>query len=88
VQPLLGDCSVASVIDVDPVRCAGQLPVDEQPEPHRITIFLSGRLSRRINRNTTLLLVRIAGILLTAIAVTLLVGGGTRMVNAILTTLS
>ena len=53
-----------------------------------ITIFLSGRLSRRINRNTTLLLVRIAGILLTAIAVTLLVGGGTRMVNAILTNLS
>jgi multiple antibiotic resistance protein len=49
-------------------------------------IFLAGRVSQRISRNTTLLLVRIAGILLTAIAVTLLVGGGTRMVRAVLNT--
>jgi multiple antibiotic resistance protein len=49
-----------------------------------VTLFLSGRLAQRISRNTTLLLVRLAGILLTAIAVTLLVGGGTRMVHAIL----
>lgn len=49
-----------------------------------VTLFLAGRVSQRITRNTTLLLVRLAGILLTAIAVTLLVGGGTRMVHAIL----
>jgi multiple antibiotic resistance protein len=67
-------------------RCSATVPLPWSSTS--ITIFLSGRLSRRINRNTTLLLVWIAGILLTAIAVTLLVGGGTRMVNAILTTLS
>jgi multiple antibiotic resistance protein len=47
-----------------------------------ITIYAAGRISRRINRNTTLLLIRVAGILLTAIAVTLLVGGVTRMVQS------
>lgn len=52
-----------------------------------ITIYLAGRVSQRISRNTTVLLVRIAGILLTAIAVTLLAGGGTRMVHAVLATL-
>jgi multiple antibiotic resistance protein len=49
-----------------------------------ITIYLAGKLSRRINRNTTLLLIRVAGILLTAIAVTLLIGGVTRMVKAVI----
>lgn len=48
-----------------------------------ITILLAGRVASRVDRNTTLLLVRLAGILLTAIAVTLLIGGGTRMVHAI-----
>jgi hypothetical protein len=52
-----------------------------------VTIFLAARVSQRIDRNTTLLLVRIAGILLTAIAVTLPVGGGTRMIHSLLVTL-
>ena len=48
------------------------------------TLYAAGRVSKKIGRQTTLLLVRVAGILLTAIAVTLLVGGGTRMVRSVL----
>jgi multiple antibiotic resistance protein len=49
-----------------------------------LTLYVAGRVSKKVNRQTTVLLVRLAGILLTAIAVTLLVGGGTRMVHSVL----
>ncbi len=49
-----------------------------------VTIYASGHVARRAKQKTQILLGRLAGILLTAIAVTLLVGGGTRMVVAVL----
>jgi multiple antibiotic resistance protein len=52
-----------------------------------LTIYASGHVARRVSLQTQVLLGRIAGILLTAIAVTLLVSGGTRMVHALLATL-
>jgi len=51
-----------------------------------ITLFAAGRVARRASQRTQILLGRLAGILLTAIAVTLLIGGGTRMVQSILQT--
>ncbi|RIJ71345.1 MarC family protein [Nakamurella silvestris] len=50
-----------------------------------VTLFAAGRVARRASQRTQVLLGRLAGILLTAIAVTLLIGGGTRMVQSILT---
>ncbi|GGV38077.1 hypothetical protein GCM10010495_64180 [Kitasatospora herbaricolor] len=52
-----------------------------------ITLYLAGHVVRRVSPNTAALLDRVAGILLTAIAVMLLASGGTRMVNDILTSL-
>src|SRR5262249_49633804 len=34
VEPLLGDRAVAQVVDVEPVRVAGRLTVDQDPERH------------------------------------------------------
>lgn len=45
-----------------------------------LTVYTAGHLHRRISVAARAVLTRVAGILLTAIAVTLLVGGGTRMV--------
>lgn len=45
-----------------------------------ITIYASGHLERRVTMKTRVLLEKIAGILLTAIAVSLLFSGGPRMV--------
>jgi multiple antibiotic resistance protein len=52
-----------------------------------VTIYAAGHLARRVSQQTQVLLGRIAGILLTAIAVTLLVNGGTRMVHGLVTSL-
>ncbi|MGW8885931.1 MarC family protein [Streptomyces sp. NPDC055749] len=45
-----------------------------------ITLALAGRLTHRITASTTALLEKVAGILLTAIAVTLIASGGTRLI--------
>jgi multiple antibiotic resistance protein len=52
-----------------------------------LTIYASGHVARRASQKLQTLLGRLAGILLTAIAVTLLVSGGTRMVDAVLRSL-
>ncbi len=52
-----------------------------------LTIYASGHVARRASQKLQTLLGRLAGILLTAIAVTLLVSGGTRMVDSVLQTL-
>jgi multiple antibiotic resistance protein len=52
-----------------------------------ITVYLSGQVERRTSPRAQMLLERIAGILLTAIAVSLLVSGGTQMVVAALESL-
>ncbi len=49
-----------------------------------LTIFAAGHVARRASQKLQTLLGRLAGILLTAIAVTLLIGGGTRMVDTVL----
>lgn len=49
-----------------------------------ITLALAGRLTHRISAATTALLEKVAGILLTAIAVTLIASGGTRLVVDVL----
>jgi len=49
-----------------------------------LTLFAAGHVVRRASQKLQIMLGRLAGILLTAIAVTLLIGGGTRMVHAIL----
>jgi multiple antibiotic resistance protein len=49
-----------------------------------ITVYLSGQVERRTPPRLQMLLERIAGILLTAIAVSLLASGGTQMVVAAL----
>jgi multiple antibiotic resistance protein len=49
-----------------------------------ITIYAAGHVARRASQNLQIVLGRLAGILLTAIAVTLVVGGGTRMVHSVL----
>jgi multiple antibiotic resistance protein len=49
-----------------------------------LTVYAAGHVARRASLKIQILLGRLAGILLTAIAVTLLVGGGTRMVHSIL----
>jgi len=49
-----------------------------------ITVYLSGQVERRTSPRAQMLLERIAGILLTAIAVSLLASGGTQMVVAAL----
>lgn len=48
-----------------------------------LTLYAAGHVARRASQKAQTLLGRLAGILLTAIAVTLLIGGGTRMVHAI-----
>jgi multiple antibiotic resistance protein len=53
-----------------------------------ITIYLSGHLERRVSAKTRKLLERVAGILLTAIAVSLLASGGPRMVMETLDTMA
>jgi multiple antibiotic resistance protein len=45
-----------------------------------VTVFAAGHLHRRVSDASRAVLSRVAGILLTAIAVTLLIGGSTRMV--------
>jgi multiple antibiotic resistance protein len=45
-----------------------------------VTVFAAGHLHRRVSDASRTVLSRVAGILLTAIAVTLLIGGSTRMV--------
>jgi multiple antibiotic resistance protein len=52
-----------------------------------LTIYASGHVARRASPRLQILLGRLAGILLTAIAVTLLVSGGTRMVDSVLRSL-
>jgi multiple antibiotic resistance protein len=52
-----------------------------------LTIFLSGHLERRVSPKTRAILERIAGILLTAIAVSLLASGGPQMVMDTLRTI-
>jgi multiple antibiotic resistance protein len=49
-----------------------------------ITIWASGHVVRRASPRSQVLLGRLAGILLTAIAVTILIGGTTRMVNSVI----
>jgi multiple antibiotic resistance protein len=49
-----------------------------------ITLYAAGHVVRRVSSRAQMLLGRLAGILLTAIAVTLLIGGGTRMVHSVL----
>jgi multiple antibiotic resistance protein len=49
-----------------------------------ITIWASGHVVRRASQKAQVLLGRLAGILLTAIAVTILIGGVTRMVQTVL----
>lgn len=49
-----------------------------------ITIFVAGTVARHASVKVQIVLGRLAGILLTAIAVTLLIGGGTRMVMSII----
>jgi len=49
-----------------------------------LTLFAAGHVVRRASQKLQIMLGRLAGILLTAIAVTLLIGGGTRMVHAVL----
>ena len=48
-----------------------------------ITIYAAGHVSRRASDRTQVLLGRLAGILLTAIAVTILISGTTRLVHAV-----
>jgi hypothetical protein len=50
------------------------------------TLYAAGHVVRRASLRAQIVLGRLAGILLTAIAVTLVVSGGTRMVHAVLTT--
>jgi len=57
--------------------------VDRRLRSPGVTIFLSGRVFQRISRNSTLLPVRIPGHVLTAIAVTLLVCRGARMIHSL-----
>lgn len=45
-----------------------------------VTLYAAGHVERRVSPQNRMLLERIAGILLVAIAVTLLFNGGTRMV--------
>ncbi|MFC5203124.1 MarC family protein [Streptomyces kaempferi] len=52
-----------------------------------ITLYLSGHVVRRVSPSVAALLDRVAGILLTAIAVTLIASGGTRMVDEVLNAL-
>ncbi|MFJ9523515.1 MarC family protein [Kitasatospora sp. NPDC101801] len=52
-----------------------------------ITLYLSGHLVRRVSASTAAILDRVAGILLTAIAVTLIASGGTRLVDDVLNAL-
>ena len=49
-----------------------------------ITLYTAGHLHRRVSPRMRMILSRIAGILLTAIAVTLLATGGTQLVVATL----
>lgn len=49
-----------------------------------VTIYAAGHVARRTSQNAHIMLGRVAGILLTAIAVTLLISGGTRMVQSVL----
>lgn len=49
-----------------------------------VTLYAAGHLHRRVSPQMRLILSRVAGILLTAIAVTLLANGGTRLVVATL----
>ena len=49
-----------------------------------VTIWASGHVVRRASQRAQVLLGRLAGILLTAIAVTILIGGATRMVHSVL----
>lgn len=53
-----------------------------------LTLYAAGHVARRVSQKASELLERIAGILLTAIAVTLLFSGGTRMVVATLESIS
>ena len=53
-----------------------------------LTLYAAGHVARRASARAQMLLGRLAGILLTAIAVTLLIGGGTRMVHSVLQGLS
>lgn len=49
-----------------------------------ITVYAAGHVRRHVSPRMRLILSRIAGILLTAIAVTLLASGGTRLVVSVL----
>jgi multiple antibiotic resistance protein len=53
-----------------------------------VTLWSSGHVVRRASPKAQILLGRLAGILLTAIAVTILIGGTTRMVHSVLDGLS
>jgi multiple antibiotic resistance protein len=50
-----------------------------------VTIYAAGHVVRWASQKVQIVLGRLAGILLTAIAVTLLIGGGTRMVHGVWT---
>ena len=52
-----------------------------------VTIYAAGHVARRASQKAQVMLGRLAGILLTAIAVTLLIGGTTRMVHSVVHTL-
>ncbi|SOD71494.1 multiple antibiotic resistance protein [Jatrophihabitans sp. GAS493] len=52
-----------------------------------VTIYAAGHVARRSSQKMQIVLGRLAGILLTAIAVTLLISGGTRMVHSVLQSL-
>ncbi|SDI79365.1 multiple antibiotic resistance protein [Frankineae bacterium MT45] len=53
-----------------------------------VTIYAAGHVARRASQKAQIVLGRLAGILLTAIAVTLLISGGTRMVHSVLQSLA
>lgn len=53
-----------------------------------ITVYLAGHLNRRVSASARMILDRIAGILLVAIATILLASGGTRLVVDVLNTLN
>lgn len=53
-----------------------------------ITVYLAGHLNRRVSATARMILDRIAGILLVAIATILLASGGTRLVVDVLNSLN
>ncbi|MGW0658427.1 hypothetical protein [Streptodolium elevatio] len=52
-----------------------------------LTLYASGHVTRRVSPATAAVLEKIAGILLVAIAATLLASGGTRLVTDVLDSL-